>query len=1066
MIILRTLAPLPEFVTPFPAPPSTSEVSVLKLSILRILTGQQGSKHAETLTYSEQIKQMTIQGWRLKMLELVQVQSGTTEDAAVAGNADVGLVLQDDHHCSALENGDMVLVRIMQGYSLEELELPDLGPDYDYTASIESTGADLYKPPKYSLSRPSEPSSHSSSVQANPDGNFHAFRYPDYRQGYRVVTAAGMSNGVGRRAPGTGFGPGVVLTENAAAAAKQSHKLATLTSLARSSGPAGALAREQLAAMDPAAAQRAAAVAARGTHGAAADATEAKAAAKHTAPRREKAAARMPNTALVIGPGVQGTVGHRVGTAPRKASAPANVARASHPTAQHVSSDQRSGHRTPRKASKAHLRPLQEPKLVVPNAPRRVTEPDPVPASPRADEEPKRGASKREAPKVESPEPESPKPVAQEDRAQQRSTRTSSNTHSTKSPPQRSVIQRQYATHGSDFSAYLSAVQQQGSARSGAAKLLMPMSASGVNSIVGSRAPQAAPARAGTLHGEEKHKPRRKPRTSAAAAQAAAPLRPPPEARLQPGSQPVPRAPRPEHPQGHGRSRADALRLLFSSSLRDATERPRAPAGAPAEQHAPSPKAEQALSPPASVGRAPEAVQPLEDTPPLYPVTAPHAPTERVPAFPSGATLRPVGPDSVHAEPPRPPGVRAVVREYIPELEPGAAEAARAEPRGQRFVPWSSSLGDWSSRLESVRAAVGKHREEWGRAVSRGTSQMMRPAAAETDPEEPVAGQVEDRFNPAGDQVAEPRTETGPAQPATQAARRDSPLPESGTEPAPPAYISAPVPQERPAPDPADISSGTTFTATPNTSTGMPSYAKGWGGKLPPRATSSRPSLPRKPPPAVPHTADAPPPRVDMEPQTEAMAAAPAVPAAAAPAVPAAAAASEVPSAATPETGSAAASGAEATAPSSALTPAEDEEEEQHMFDAVDRASDLASDTPAEDAPAEDMPTNAAEAAAEPTAAQRADERFLQVQKELAAERARQDRAERARVQEIARRQARRAEAAATAAREKPSQDTARDLDEQWTIYEEVCRRQRELGLPPPLLQGTLHPSIMTEKDT
>ena len=80
--------------------------------------------------------------------------------------------------------------------------------------------------------------------------------------------------------------------------------------------------------------------------------------------------------------------------------------------------------------------------------------------------------------------------------------------------------------------------------------------------------------------------------------------------------------------------------------------------------------------------------------------------------------------------------------------------------------------------------------------------------------------------------------------------------------------------------------------------------------------------------------------------------------------------------------------------------------------------------------------------------------------------RQRQDRAERARVQEIARRQARRAEAAATAAREKPSQDTARDLDEQWTIYEEVCRRQRELGLPPPLLQGTLHPSIMPEKDT
>ena len=107
VMILRSEPPLPAFCMPFPIPPATSDISLLRLSVLRILTGQQGSKHAETLTYSEQIKQMTIQGWRLKMLELIQVQAGSQSERN--DDVELGLPLLDEHKCSALEHGDEIV---------------------------------------------------------------------------------------------------------------------------------------------------------------------------------------------------------------------------------------------------------------------------------------------------------------------------------------------------------------------------------------------------------------------------------------------------------------------------------------------------------------------------------------------------------------------------------------------------------------------------------------------------------------------------------------------------------------------------------------------------------------------------------------------------------------------------------------------------------------------------------------------------------------------------------------------------------------------------------------------
>ena len=77
VLILRSEPPLPEFCMPFPIPPPESDISLLRLSVLRILSGQKSLPATQSLTHSEQLKQMTVQGWRLRLLELIQVQAGS-----------------------------------------------------------------------------------------------------------------------------------------------------------------------------------------------------------------------------------------------------------------------------------------------------------------------------------------------------------------------------------------------------------------------------------------------------------------------------------------------------------------------------------------------------------------------------------------------------------------------------------------------------------------------------------------------------------------------------------------------------------------------------------------------------------------------------------------------------------------------------------------------------------------------------------------------------------------------------------------------------------------------------
>ncbi|WFD35265.1 hypothetical protein MCUN1_002116 [Malassezia cuniculi] len=283
VIILRSEAPLPVFCTPFPLPPPDADVSLLRLSVLRILDGRKRQR-AETLTHSEQIKQMTIQGWRLALLELKLVQAGARlPDGSTGDPVDTGLELRDDHKCSTLEHGDEVVVRLVGSHDVAELRLPDLGESHDYSVALDSP-TEIYRPQKYNLSRPSEPSSYSSSIQANPMANYQAFQYPDYRNGYRVVTTAN-ANGANRRA--TDF--------------SDPHRLAALTSMARVNGAAGDEARALLAAENITMSLSPKEIRHK---------TETKD-AQPTAVRRTKkrSKVKLPGSALRIGPGLQGPVG-------------------------------------------------------------------------------------------------------------------------------------------------------------------------------------------------------------------------------------------------------------------------------------------------------------------------------------------------------------------------------------------------------------------------------------------------------------------------------------------------------------------------------------------------------------------------------------------------------------------------------------------------------------------------------------------------------------------------------------------------------------------------------------
>ncbi|WFC96078.1 hypothetical protein MBRA1_002734 [Malassezia brasiliensis] len=295
IILLRSEEPLPQFCVPLPLPPPDTDTSALRLAALRILTGGTMAEATQPLTYSEQLKQVTIQGWRLNMLELVQVQGGSAgpEDDEVA----LGLLLTDEHTCGALEHGDEIVVRLARGHTLADLQLPPLPADYDFAAAAQHPHS-AAAPTTYTIARPTEPSSHSSSVQAHPTTNFHAYSYPDYRNGYRVVVAQGVHNGVGYR--GTpAAAPRTVPAAPDASRAVQTHQLAALMSMARANSAAGDEARARLAALGVAPPKPAR--------------------ARAEKPRKKAA---LPGTALVIGPGVQGVAGERVSGTPNAMRVP------------------------------------------------------------------------------------------------------------------------------------------------------------------------------------------------------------------------------------------------------------------------------------------------------------------------------------------------------------------------------------------------------------------------------------------------------------------------------------------------------------------------------------------------------------------------------------------------------------------------------------------------------------------------------------------------------------------------------------------------------------------------
>lgn len=122
LLTIKTLSPLPKFMTPHSVPPSDASISSFKLSLLLILTGAHSSKSSsKPLTSSEELKEMTMQQWRLDMLTLElrqnQIIAPETRSRLQNGNADeededdvmTGFELLDDHECALLEEGDEVV---------------------------------------------------------------------------------------------------------------------------------------------------------------------------------------------------------------------------------------------------------------------------------------------------------------------------------------------------------------------------------------------------------------------------------------------------------------------------------------------------------------------------------------------------------------------------------------------------------------------------------------------------------------------------------------------------------------------------------------------------------------------------------------------------------------------------------------------------------------------------------------------------------------------------------------------------------------------------------------------
>ena len=330
LITLRTIPPLPAFRIPHGIPQPETPISSFKLAILRILMGQtHATSSTKPLTYSEELKQKTINGWRMQMLSLQLHQQPEPDAEHDPEDDSSGFELRDEHECGLFEQGDQIVIRLRDGHTLEELQLPDLGPKHRYSAPAASLtrAGTLSEPPPYSIAPPNEPSSHSSSVAAQPNANYHQHSYHDYRQGYRVVTAAARRQqptppGLGN--PGINLAQHSRVTSNGSQPARTrpkkersasqpkilysppvspnpntftSNNTNTTTSTTPTNPPASTAIQPQRRNSSSA---TAAAAATNGSSG-----------APSVVYGSGKAAgqAAMPLTALVIGPGVQGAVG-------------------------------------------------------------------------------------------------------------------------------------------------------------------------------------------------------------------------------------------------------------------------------------------------------------------------------------------------------------------------------------------------------------------------------------------------------------------------------------------------------------------------------------------------------------------------------------------------------------------------------------------------------------------------------------------------------------------------------------------------------------------------------------
>lgn len=117
-VTLRTLAPLPLFRIPFPIPSSDQPISAVKLTVLGLLGGQISPKSstqaaAAAMTYSERLKQETLQAWRMDMIMLELRQNAViapeTREGEASDAALMGFELADDHECALLEEGDEIV---------------------------------------------------------------------------------------------------------------------------------------------------------------------------------------------------------------------------------------------------------------------------------------------------------------------------------------------------------------------------------------------------------------------------------------------------------------------------------------------------------------------------------------------------------------------------------------------------------------------------------------------------------------------------------------------------------------------------------------------------------------------------------------------------------------------------------------------------------------------------------------------------------------------------------------------------------------------------------------------